>query len=468
MPKFLYLLCILLTHFLLVHCSLAQIPTQKTTKVGEKTILQSQSRLQCIDFAISKSITLANINIDKQIATAKINELKAVALPQIHGNVSIVDNFVIPKTFFNAQQFNPNLPPDALTAATLQAQYGSQAMISVTQTLFNPSYSLGSKAAKIYTELAEKNGKQTENEIHYTISKAYYTVLVNEERLKIVLENLKSMEELLRTTQAMFENGTIEKLDVSKIEVRLANLQTEFDKLTQLTELAKSLLKFQMGLSQDDEITLSENISSINLQVGNASHNNYDYNQTFDYNLRNEFIVLQSQKDLQNLAIQSHARSYLPSAHLFANGGVNTGSLNFGNLFIPTNWYNFFSVGINVNIPIFDGFKKLHLGQQKKLTLQKTENSLNELKRSIDFQQKQTYTMLKNAHLTLKNQQRNKELALEVLQITKIKYTEGIGTNSEVLAADAAHKEAESNYFSALYEVLMAKIEFDKSLGNRN
>lgn len=463
MPKILYLLCILLTHF-----SFAQTSIQKTTQVEGKITLKNQSRLQCIDFAISKSVTLANANIDKQIATAKINELKAAALPQIHGNASVIDNFVIPKTFFNAQQFNPNLP-DALTAATLQAQYGSQVTISVTQTLFNASYFLGSKAAKIYTELAEKNSKQTENEIHYTISKAYYTVLVNEERLKIILENLKSMEELLRTTQAMFENGTIEKLDISKIEVRLANLQTEFNKLTQFTELAKSLLKFQMGLSQDDEITLSENISNLNSQLGNSSYyDNYDYNNIFDYNLRNEFTVLQSQKDLQNLAIQSHARSYLPSAYLFANGGANTGSLNFGNLFVPTNWYSFFSVGINVNIPIFDGFQKLHLGQQKKLTLQKTENSLNELKRFIDFQQKQARITLKNAHSTLTNQHRNKELALEVLKITKIKYTEGVGTNSEVLAADAAHKEAEANYFSALYEVLMAKIEVDKSLGNRN
>lgn len=468
MSKFLYLLCILLTHV-----SFAQIPTQTYTQqsaqVGEKTILQNQSRLQCIEFAISKSTVLANANIDKQIATAKINELKAAALPQIHGNVSVMDNFVIPKTFFNAQQFNPNLPPDALTVATLQAQYGSQASISITQNLFNPSYFLGSKVAKIYTELAEKNSKQTENEIHYTISKAYYTVLVNEERLKIVLENVKSMEELLRTTQVLFENGTIEKLDVSKIEVRLANLRTELDKLTQLTELAKSLLKFQMGVSQDDEITLSENISNLNFQTNDAAYyDNYDYKQPFDYNLRSEFTLLQSQKDLQNLAIQSHKRSYLPTAYLFANGGANIGSLNFGNLFVPTNWHSFFSVGININIPIFDGFQKLHLGQQKKLTLQKTENSLNELKRLIDFQQKQARTTLKNANSTLKNQQRNKDLALEVLKITKIKYTEGVATNLEVLAADAAHKEAEANYFSALYEVLMAKIEVDKSLGNRN
>ncbi len=462
----------MLTHFSLAKTH-AQTPIQEPIKVGEKVVLQNQSRLQCIDFAISKSITLANANIDKQIATAKINEQKAAALPQIHGNVSVIDNFVIPKTFFNAQQFNPNLPADALTAATLQAQYGSQATISLTQALFNPSHSLGSKASKIYTELAEKKTKQTENEIYYTISKAYYTVLVNEERLKIVLENLKNMEKLLQTTKAMFENGTIEKLDVSKIEVRLANLRTEFDKLTQLAELAKSLLKFQMGLSQDDEITLSENISNLNFQIANIPNNDnnsssYTNNQSFDYNLRNEFTTLQSQKDLQNLAVQSHSKKYLPTAYLFANGGANTGSLNFGNLFVPTNWYSFFSVGININIPIFDGFQKLHLGQQNKLTLQKTENSLHELKRFIDFQQKQAHTTLKNALSTLKNQQLNKELALEVLQITKIKYTEGVGTNSEVLAADTAHKETETNYFSALYEVLMAKIEVDKSLGNRN
>jgi outer membrane protein len=54
-------------------------------------------------------------------------------------------------------------------------------------------------------------------------------------------------------------------------------------------------------------------------------------------------------------------------------------------------------------------------------------------------------------------QQENRELALEVFRMAKIKYDEGVGSNLEVVEADSALKEAETNYFSALYDALIAK-----------
>jgi outer membrane protein TolC len=62
-------------------------------------------------------------------------------------------------------------------------------------------------------------------------------------------------------------------------------------------------------------------------------------------------------------------------------------------------------------------------------------------------------------------QEENMELALEVFQVTNIKYQEGIGSNLEVVDAESAYEEAQSNYFNALYEVLIAKVEMEKALG---
>ena len=65
----------------------------------------------------------------------------------------------------------------------------------------------------------------------------------------------------------------------------------------------------------------------------------------------------------------------------------------------------------------------------------------------------------------LEVQEANMELAQEVNDITREKYREGVGSNLEVLNADEDFKEAETNYLSALYDAIIAKVDLDKALG---
>jgi outer membrane protein TolC len=52
------------------------------------------------------------------------------------------------------------------------------------------------------------------------------------------------------------------------------------------------------------------------------------------------------------------------------------------------------------------------------------------------------------------------------LRVTKIKYQEGVGSMLEIVEADAAYRQAENNYYNALYEAIISKIELDKASGN--
>ena len=56
-------------------------------------------------------------------------------------------------------------------------------------------------------------------------------------------------------------------------------------------------------------------------------------------------------------------------------------------------------------------------------------------------------------------------LAESVYNQAKIKYQEGVGTNLEVIDADNAFKQAQSNYFNALYDALIAHVDYQKALG---
>jgi outer membrane protein len=123
---------------------------------------------------------------------------------------------------------------------------------------------------------------------------------------------------------------------------------------------------------------------------------------------------------------------------------------------------------MNINVPIFDGFQRKYKVQQARFNVQKLDNTLNYVKQAIDLEQFATKESLKNSLLNLDAQQRNMQLAEKVYNTTKIKFQEGLGSSFEVLQADADYQMAQSNYFNALYNAIVAKISFQKSLGKLN
>jgi outer membrane protein TolC len=109
--------------------------------------------------------------------------------------------------------------------------------------------------------------------------------------------------------------------------------------------------------------------------------------------------------------------------------------------------------------------QKYYKVQQSRLAYQKTEQSQQLLENSIDLQIRQAVTTLTNALETLKSQQRNMDLAREVERVTRIKYQQGVGSNIEVVTAVSDYREAETNYYTALYDALIARIDYQKATG---
>jgi outer membrane protein TolC len=95
----------------------------------------------------------------------------------------------------------------------------------------------------------------------------------------------------------------------------------------------------------------------------------------------------------------------------------------------------------------------------------KIENSFTVMKQSIDLEIKQATTNFLNAIESLESQRENNTLAENVARITKIKYEQGVGSNLEVVDAESSLREAQINYYSALYDAIVAKIDLDKAYG---
>jgi outer membrane protein len=449
---------------------------------------------QCLEYALENSNTIKNSVIDQQIAAAKVKETIGIGLPQIDGNFGVNDNTKLQRFFstkataygFSPQSntnspnyvkiedFLPNLSLGDVIASPnpFQLPVNGQATISISQIIFNGSYLIGLQASNAYKELSIKQAVQTKEQTIEQITKAFYSALINRERMKLFTNNISRVDSLLKNTTALNKNGFAEEIDVDRIQVSLNNLITERDKFERLQQLSIELLKFQMNYPMDQALEVQGDLSVLNSSVDLNS-----YLKDWDYKNRPDYLTLETNKKLQALTIKNKYATGMPSLSASATYGYGTQSPTVGGIFTtnsniedtgslgPDKWYGQGVIGVNLHIPIFSGLQRSYQVQQEKLNLQKIDNSFKILKSSIDLQIKQSVTNHQNSLQALESQKRNMTLAEKVARVTKIKYNQGVGSNIEVVDAESSLKEAQVNYYSALYDVLVAKVDMDKAFG---
>ncbi len=443
---------------------------------------------QAIEYALANSVNAKNGTIDEQIASAKVKETRGIGLPQVNASVGITHNQKLPRFFsqYNPDQGGgfidlsqiPGIQPGDVVAFPnfFQLKSAGNASVTINQILFNGSYLVGLQAANAYRDLSVKTNTQTKENIVEQVTKAYYNVLINKDRVTLFDVNIARVDSLFKTTKALNENGFAERIDVDRIQVTVNNLKAQRDNFRNLQELGLQLLKFQMNYPMDQDIDVAGDIKSIQVDENLLSN----YAEKWDYSQRTDYSILETNRRLQALNIKNKYAESLPSLIAFANLGYSSQSPNVGGLFKtesgiadteqygPDKWYSFSSFGVSLSIPLFSGLQRNYKLQQEKLNMRKIENGFSSLKSAIDLQIKQSAITYLNAISTLKSQRENMTLADNVAKVTKIKYEQGVGSNLEVTEAESALREAQINYYDALYSALVAKVDLDKAYGKLN
>ncbi|MGZ4117214.1 MAG: TolC family protein, partial [Bacteroidia bacterium] len=236
----------------------------------------SFSLQQAIDFAMQNQNDIKNAIIDEEIAHKKVNEIMGMGLPQINSSLDVKDFLEIPTSLIPAEFFGGR--PGTFAAIKFGTQYQSTAGFDASQLLFSGDYFLGLKASKVFVELSTKSTQRTKIETSATVSKAYYTVLINQERTKLMDANIARVKKTMDDTKALMDNGFVEKIDYDRLTVTYNNLLTEQEKIQRLLGLGTYLLKYQMGMDINASLTLTDKIEDVKLDIAQTvSAEKFDY-----------------------------------------------------------------------------------------------------------------------------------------------------------------------------------------------
>jgi outer membrane protein len=411
------------------------------------------------DYALKNNVNNMNASLDDAIARNYNKEIRGIGFPQIDGSFDIKNFIEIPTSLVPAQFFGG--PEGAFAPVQFGTKYNATAGLTASQIIFSSDYFLALKASKALLELSYKNSDRTKIETQVAVAKAYYAVLVYRERLKLMYANVDRIRILKEETRALNENGFVEKIDNDRVELTYNNLLVEKEKVERLVGLTELALKFQMGIEINQPIVLTDSLDltkPIDAIATLSSKPNYSN--------RIEYQLLENQEKLNYLELKRYRLNYLPSIAAYGSLSTQAQRTEFDIFNTKKGWYPTAVIGATLNLPVFDGFQKHYKSQQAKLKIQKTQNSIKGFETAMDMDVASASTNFLNAQSSLNMQMKNIELAKNVYDVSKIKYTEGVGSNSEVVTAETALKEAQTNYYSALYDFLISKVDLDRANGN--
>jgi len=325
------------------------------------------------------------------------------------------------------------------------------------QVLFDGQVFVGLQARAASLEYQRKNVEVTQENIKANIYKIYYQLVVSKTQVSLLDANIERLQKLKHDETIMYKNGFAEKLDIDKVAVQLANLQTQKLKTLNTIEIGYLGLKTLLGMPVKDTLQLTDDISEEKIKNGLLDSG-------FQYTDRKEFQYLDVVKRLNEFNIKRYKLSYYPSVALTGVYSKSAQRTQF-DIFGKGDWYTTSYLGVNISIPIFDGFAKDSRINQAKYTLLQTNNQISDLKLNIDNQVKQARLNFETAIATLDNQEENRKLAESVYNQTKKKYETGTGSNLEITNAQTDLITAETNYINSMYDAVIAKVDYFKAIG---
>jgi outer membrane protein TolC len=413
---------------------------------------------QAVDYSFEHQVDVLNAQLDNEIAKAQVKEVIGMGLPQLSASFDLKDYIEIPTSLIPAEFFGG--PAGSFAAIKFGTRYNATAGVNASQLIFEPSYLVGVQAAKTVKELSRKNVDRTKLEAAVAVTKAYYMVLLMRDRKKVIDANVTRLEKYNSDVKAMYDNGFVEKIDADRIQVAYNNILSEKENFERIVTTLENTLKFQMGLSPSTNIILTDSLNADAMKNLSISLDKAAPEKRIEYSL------LKTQEQIQLYNVKRYKAQYLPSLVAYGSINANAQRPTF-TVFDPSyRWFPVGLIGATLSINLFDGLTRENKIRHENLNLRKIKNQLTAFSNGVELEVSSSRSNLASAIASLNTQGRNLDLAENVNKTSKIKYDQGVGSNLELLTSETALKEAQSNYFNALYDAIIAKIDLDKALGN--
>lgn len=415
---------------------------------------QAQEQLtlkDAVNYALQNKAEAVKARLEVQNSEYQIDEVRASALPQISATGGLTYNAIIQQMAL--------VMGDQVQVIQMGTPWQSSAMVSLNQQIFNQAVFTGLKAAKTTREFYKINAELTEEQVIEKVANSYFEAYKTESQLTTVDKTIENTSRVRDVIKSLYDNGLAKKIDLDRIDVTLNNLKGNRQQLVNALQLQENALKYLIGMDMNQDIELPDNTFEV------SKHALVD--ESVNIENRTEIKLLEKQGELLALNKKAiNAESY-PSLSMTANFGY----VGFGNDFPwfakspGAAWSGASAIGLNLNIPIFNGGSVKAKVKQAQTKIDLLEADKRDTRLALDMSLKNAITQINNSLITLNIQKENVNLAKEVLTNIENNYKFGLATLTDLLDAETQYADAQNNHTNALLDYKVAEIALIKAKG---
>ena len=310
---------------------------------------------------------------------------------------------------------------------------------------------INEKMAAVNEELARQNTLQN-------IDQTYWTVVSLRHQLNLANSFLQLVQKLDDDVQKMITAGVATKADGLKVSVKVNEAEMAVTQVEDGLSLAKMLLCQTCGMPVESDITLADEAASA-IAIEEDSVNGAD---TVAYWYRPELELLSNTVDISRQATKLARATYLPQVLL--SGGYLMTNPNVYDGF-TRKFAGVWNVGVVVRIPVWHWMDGTYKVRAAKAATTIAELELAETQEKVDLQVSQCSFKLKEARKKYAMAAKNVDKAEENLRCANVGFKEGVLQTTDVMEAQTAWMQAQSQKIDSEVEIKIAQVNLKKAIG---
>ena len=320
------------------------------------------------------------------------------------------------------------------------------------------------KIADIGEQIADNDLDMQTQQTLYSIDQAYWLAVSLKQKYKLATSYHNLVKKLNEDVHKMIQQGVATKADGLKVDVKVNEAEMKITQAEDGLVLSKMLLCQLCGIPMNQQITLADEDKESLALSGTPVDTEQQRVAASDsaLNTRPELRMLQNTLDISKQATNLVRAVYLP--HVALTGGYTISNPNVFNGF-EKKFAGVWNVGVIVQVPVWNWFDGAYKVRAAKAASNIAQMNLDDTREKIHLQIAQSQFKVKEAQKKLSMAMKNIDSAEENLRCANLGFKEGVMEVTDVMAAQTAWQQAQSQKIDAEIDVKLTQVGLNKALG---
>lgn len=378
-------------------------------------------------------------------AKFRVDQQKSFYLPNVFGEASYTRVGPTPAFAFGGE--NIDLSP--------ANNYNIGVYVNQTLYDFGKRNSMVEYTASFLNSIKD-NEDLIKNDLSNQAIKVFYGILFLEKSIAVKDTQYAALQEHLKITELKIKNGTATDYAALSTKTRLVEIKNEKIELQNEKKKQELFLKELIGLNRDEEINLTGYFDLPTFGIDSDSLLSVAYSQ------RPELKIVNDALNTANLQKEMVSQNDKPILDANLGYGIKNGYEPNINA-LRGNWF----AGVSVNVPIFNGNITNNKISEAKAGIDATGKRIDQVKESISTDIYQAISDLETSIKELSSTNEQINYAQKSLELAKVQYERGAGTNLEVLDAETSLTQARLLNIQAMYKSIIYYYSLRRATGDK-